>query len=56
MIYIGDWKGTALGASEYGYTSSHEFQDRLQLEFSKVQRVFIPNWPMVADDLTVWGR
>eukprot|EP00026_Physarum_polycephalum_P010766 Phypoly_transcript_10945.p1 GENE.Phypoly_transcript_10945~~Phypoly_transcript_10945.p1 ORF type:complete len:410 (-),score=36.33 Phypoly_transcript_10945:31-1194(-) len=56
IIYIGDWKGTALGASEYGYTSSREFQDRLQREFSKVQRIFVPNWPMVADDLTVWER
>lgn len=32
------------------------FREKLVQEFQLVQRVEIPRWPTVADDLTVWAR
>lgn len=56
VIYVGEWEGqtcTQLGA---GSTSSAQFQNRLREEFECVERIEIPRWPHMMDDLSVWKR
>ena len=66
VVYVGEWEdGMVLDGHAYDTTAAHpggpscatpNFREKLVQEFQLVQRVEIPRWPTVADDLTVWAR
>lgn len=56
VIYVGEWEGQTCDHLGPGATSSAAFQTRLLSEFECVQRMQIPHWPHLQDDLSVWKR
>merc|ERR1712066_825230 len=57
VIYVGEWEGQTLNQCHPpGWTSSAPFQRKLYEEFECVERIEIPRWPRLMDDLSVWKR
>lgn len=45
-----------IGEGQGGCTACDEFFNELEKTFEEVERVYIPNWTMIHDYLTVWKR
>eukprot|EP00928_Gymnodinium_smaydae_P042639 TRINITY_DN28686_c0_g1_i1.p1 TRINITY_DN28686_c0_g1~~TRINITY_DN28686_c0_g1_i1.p1 ORF type:complete len:407 (-),score=38.66 TRINITY_DN28686_c0_g1_i1:499-1719(-) len=56
VLYIGEWERQSAPLSGPGLTSSSEFQTRLRRDFKCIERVALPNWLHVRDDMSVWQR
>eukprot|EP00873_Tetraselmis_striata_P044078 jgi/Tetstr1/464342/TSEL_009138.t2 len=57
VIYVGEWEGQTLDPRHtFGCSSSGEFQRALRRGFTCVQRVPVPWYRNVRDDLSVWRR
>jgi hypothetical protein len=39
-----------------GCTADDDFHELLSERYEEISRIFIPHWPLVHDDLTIWRR
>ena len=57
VIYVGELEGRTIHPKHpSGCSSSPEFQEALNRDFTCIKRVALPNWRDERDDLTVWRR